>query len=262
MKSLINKQAIRLAMDTCKEVLDKNAPKILAGLGIAFGAGSVIFAVKGTVDSVKIVEAKKAEEPEKEFTKTDVVKCVWKEYIPTACLGAASVACIVGSVHISAQRLAFMAAAYASSENSFKRYKEKAKEFLGERKEEELRGAIHQDAINANPPREDRIIRTSGGNTLCVDSYTGQYFYSDADTICRAINAVNNLLLHDYHATLNDILVELGLETCKLGEKLGWSTVNGELIEPSFTTEITPDNIPVLVLDYIEGPRPDYCRTL
>lgn len=259
MKTMINKQAIRIAMHTCKDVLNKNAPKILAGLGIAFGTGSVIFAVKGTVDSVKIVEKKKAEEPEKELTKPEIVKCVWKEYIPTACLGVASVACIVGSVHISAQRLAFMAAAYASSENSFKRYKEKAKEFLGERKEEELRGAIHQDTINANPPKEDRIIRTSGGNTLCVDSYTGQYFYSDADTICRAINAVNNLLLHDYHASLNDILVELGLSTCKLGEELGWNTVSGELIEPSFTTEITPDNIPVLVLDYISGPKPKYC---
>lgn len=259
MKAMINKQAVKIAMRTCKQAIDKNSPKILAALGIAFGAGSVAFAIKGTVKSMKIVEEKKKAEPDKELSKTDILKSVWKEYIPTVGFGVASAACVIGSVHISARRLAVMTAAYTMSEDSFKKYKDKAKEFLGDRKEEELRGAIHQDSINNDPPKENHIIRTSGGNTLCVDSYTGQYFYSDADTICRAINAVNNLLLHDYHASLNDILVELGLSTCKLGEELGWNTVSGELIEPSFTTEITPDNIPVLVLDYISGPKPKYC---
>lgn len=253
----LNKQIVKAGFNSMKHVIDKNSPKILAALGIGFSIGSVAFAVKGTVKAVEIVNAKK-DESEEELTKKEIVKCVWKEYIPVIGLGVASAACIIGSVHISARRLAVMTAAYTMSEDSFKKYKDKVCDMIGERKEEEVRGSVHQDYINENPPEEMYIKDTGTGETICLDSYTGQYFRSNADTIRRVINNLNNLMLHDYFVSYNDLASELGLEQCKMGEDLGWNIQNGELIEPAFTTELSPDDEPILVLDFIEGPKPDF----
>lgn len=253
----LNKQIVKSSFQAVRKVIDKNSPKILAAMGIGFGIGSVAFTVRGTIKAVEIVREKKAES-EEELTKTEIIKCVWKEYIPTVGLGVASIACVIGSVHISARRLAVMTAAYTMSDESFKKYRDKVHEVLGDKKEEEIRGEIQQDYIDANPPKEMYVTDTETGDTLCLDAYTGQYFRSNADTIRRAINTLNNLMLHDYFVCYNDLASELGIEQCRMGENFGWNVQNGDLIEPSFTTELTPEDEPVLVLDFIEGPKPDF----
>ena len=132
---------------------------------------------------------------------------------------------------------------------------------LGEKKEEELRGKIAQDYIDKNPPEERLIQDAEGGAVLCLDKLTGQYFYSDADTINRVINELNRLLNSDYHVSFNDYFIELGLNPCGIGDEWGWNLEDGDLIQPSFTTELTTDNRPVLVVDFIVGPRPNF-RTI
>lgn len=253
----ISKSVVKVTMQTIKTVVKKNSPKILAGLGIGFGVGSVGFAIKGTVKATEIIRNKKEEKGEP-LTKKEIAENVWKEYVPVVALSVASAACIVGSVHISARRLAVMTAAYAMSEDSFKEYKNKVKEFIGEKKEEEVRGEIAQDFINSNPPKSvtvNSIIKAPN----CLDRFTGQYFYSDADSIKRAINEVNNLLLHDFYVSVNELNMELGVpETSRLGDEFGWNVKNGELIEPEFTTELGPDGNPILVLDYVQGPYPHF----
>lgn len=259
---LINGAMIKNATKAIEGAIKKNAPQILAGVGIAFGLGAVGGAVHATVRAVKIVEEKEAENDGEKLTKKEIVKETWKLYVPTAVMTAASAACVVGSVHISMRRLATMTMAYAMSENSFKEYKEKAKELLGEKKEEEIRGAVNQEHVQKNLPEDDSlIIRTGGGTTKCLDKFTGQVFYSDADTIRRVINNMNNCLLHDYYVSLDDLNTELGIRESKFGGSFGWNINDGDLIEPSFTVSLTPDDEPVLVLDYIVGPHPNF-RTL
>lgn len=256
---LINGASIKMVSKSVEKFVKTNAPQILAGLGIAFGLGAVGMTAKATVEAVKIVDDMKNDNPEP--TKKEIVKAVWKEYIPAAGLTAASVGCVVGSVHISARRIATLGLAYAMSDKSFKEYQDKAKELLGEKKEEELRGSIAQDYIDANPPRDALIKNAEGGATLCLDRYSGQYFYSDADTIKRVANEMNRLLLSDYYVSLNDWYIELGLEQCGFGDGWGWNREDGELIQPTFTTELTADDRPVLVVDFIIGPRPNF-RTI
>lgn len=256
---------IKAISKSITKFVNKNAPQILAGLGIALGLGAVGMTAKGTVDAVNKVKQLEEEKGEK-LEKKEIAKAVWKDYIPAAGLTIASVGCIVGSVHISARRIATLGLAYAMSDKNFKEYKEKAKEIVGVKKEEEIRGAVEQDRINANPPVDGTIIKTHGGNMLCRDKFTGQYFYSDADTIKRDINTINNLLIHDYTVSLNDVNSELGIKESKLGDRFGWNVNDGDLIVPEFTTELTPEDNPVLVLDYLVGPRPKYhnieCDTL
>ena len=257
---LINAAGIKAITKTVEETVKKNAPQILAGLGIAFGLGAIGMTAKGTVKAVRIVDEMKKDNPEP--TKKDIVKAVYKEYIPAAGLTIAGIGCVVGSVHISARRIATLGLAYAMSDKNFKEYKEKAKEMLGEKKEEELRGAIAQDYIDKNPPSEKLIKNAEGGSVLCLDKLTGQYFYSDADTINRVINELNRLLLSDYYVSYNDWFIELGMQPCGLGDEWGWNIQDGDLIQPSFTTELlSGENRPVLVVDFIVGPRPNF-RTI
>lgn len=254
---LFNTTAIKAVGKSITNTVKKNAPQILAGVGIALGVGATASAVTGTIKAVDIVKAKEEEKGEK-LTNVEIVQNVWMNYVPTVILTGASVACVVGSVNISVRRLATMGMAYAMSEKSLEEYKSKAKEFLGEKKEEELRGSIAQDYINTNPPEEKLIRKTGGGTTLCLDKFSGQYFYSDADTIKRTITEMNRLMLNDYFISINDLGIALGLEYSKFGDQFGWNAHDGDLIEPSFTSELTPEGIPVLVMDFIVGPRPHY----
>ena len=256
---LINGASIKAVTKGVEKFVKKNAPQILAGLGIACGLGAVGMTAKGTIKAVRIVDELKKENPEP--TKKEIVKAVYKEYLPAAGLTIAGIGCVVGSVHISARRIATLGLAYAMSDKSLKEYQEKAKEILGEKKEEELRGKIAQDYIDKNPPEERLIQNAEGGAVLCLDKLTGQYFYSDADTINRVINELNRLLNSDYHVSFNDYFIELGLNPCGIGDEWGWNLEDGDLIQPSFTTELTTDNRPVLVVDFIVGPRPNF-RTI
>lgn len=257
---LINGTAIKAATKSIEKAVKKNAPQILAGLGIALGLGAVGMTAKGTVKAVRIVDEMKKDNPEP--TKKDIVKAVYKEYIPAAGLTVASIGCVVGSVHISARRIATLGLAYAMSDKNFKEYKDKAKEMLGEKKEEELRGKIAQDYIDRNPPREEFIENADGGGVMCLDSFTGRYFYSDADTINRVVNELNRLLLNDYYVSYNDYLIELGRHPCKFGDEWGWNVEDGDLIQTEFTSELLAgSNTPVLVVDFIVGPRPNF-RTI
>lgn len=255
---LINGASIKAVTKGVEKFVRTNAPQILAGLGIACGLGAVGMTAKGTIKAVRIVDELKKENPEP--TKKEIVKAVYKEYLPAAGLTIAGIGCVVGSVHISARRIATLGLAYAMSDKSLKEYQEKAKEMLGEKKEEELRGKIAQDYIDKNPPEERLIQNAEGGAVLCLDKLTGQYFYSDADTINRVINELNRLLNSDYHVSFNDYFIELGLNPCGIGDEWGWNLEDGDLIQPRFTTELM-GNRPVLVVDFIVGPRPNF-RTI
>lgn len=253
---LISTSTIKTATKTIEKALKKNAPQILAGLGIACGLGAVGMTAKGTIKAVRIVDEMKKENPEP--SKKEIVKAVYKEYIPAAGLTIAGIGCVVGSVHISARRIATLGLAYAMSDKNFKEYKDKAKEMLGEKKEEELRGAIAQDYIDKNPPVPELIPQANGGSTLCLNKFDGRYFYSDADTIRRTINDLNRMLYSDYHVNLNDFYYELDLHHSRIGDGFGWNMNDGDWIDVEFTTELTPTNVPVLVMDFTQAPRPHY----
>lgn len=237
--------------------VNRNSAQILAGVGIGCSIGAVGFAVKGTIKAVDIVRDLEKEKGEK-LTKKEIVKATWKQYAPAVGLVAVGTGCMIGSVNVSMRKLATMSAAYAMSEKSFKEYKDKAVDLIGENKEEEIRGAIAQDHINENPPSDPLVLNGTNGGTLCLDLYSGQYFWSDADTIRRTVNELNNELVHDFYISLNDYYVRLGMNEVKDGNDLGWNIVNGDLMGVEFTTELGPGNQPVLVVDFTTAPFPNY----
>ena len=132
-------------------------------------------------------------------------------------------------------------------------------ETYGEKKEKEVRNAIAKDKIEKNPVSSNEVILTKKGDTLCYDALSGRYFKSDIEKLKRCMNEINRQILNDGSASLNDFYYEIGLDSIKIGDDLGWDTRQG-LVDIDFSSQLASDGTPCLVLDFSIAPVYDYYR--
>lgn len=235
--------------------LKKRTPEILTGVGIAGMVATTIMAVRATPKAMELIEETKPE------TKLDMVKVAWKPYIPAAITGVTSIACLVGASSVNARRNAALATAYTISETALKEYKEKVVETVGEKKEKEIRDAIAQDKLDRHPATEI-LMTDKGGATRCFDIMTGRYFWSDMNSLKRVENELNERLLTDGSVCLNDLYDLIGGdmdEVHPVGDILGWDTRTG-MVKFSFSSHLSSEGVPCLVLDFSVAPRYDYYK--
>lgn len=247
-------------------LISKNSPTILTALAVGGLFTTVIFAVRATPKAqdllneelenhgLSTVDMHGDKKFSDDFKPWDMVKITWKVYIPAACMGAATVACIIGSNSINQRRNAALATVYGLTEAAFREYKEKVVETIGKSKELKVRDDISADHIKANPPGDAEVIFTGKGEVLCYDTLSGRYFNSDIEKIRRSINDINKNFLSDMWVSLNDLYYELGLSGTKLGDQMGWDLDQG-LVEVTFSSQLSDDNKPCLVLNYEVAPR-------
>lgn len=177
--------------------------------------------------------------------------------LPPVVLGGLTIASAVGGHTASTKQIAALTAAYSISEKTLSEYKDKAKELFGEKKEQGIVDAISQDTVTKNPPINETVISTGKGQTLCYDDYSGRYFYSDAESIRRAVNVINKRLMDEYYISLNDFYEEIGLPDIRMGNDLGFC-IDDAMLEPTFSTTLTPDDRPCLVISYCVSPKYGY----
>lgn len=237
----------------------KHSPEILTGLGMTGMVTTTILAVKATPKACMLIEEKKYEDDVDKLKPIDVVKTTWKCYIPAGVTCIVSIACLIGASSVNVRRNAALTTAYALSETALKEYRSKIVETIGEKKEESVRDAIAKDKIEANPVRVNEIYISGKGDTLCYEVISGRYFKSDIDEIKRAVNKVNERMLKESwnYVSLNDFYEEIGLEHTKIGYDLGWRLDQG-MIEVYFSSQLTNDGTPCLVIDYKDMPMYDY----
>lgn len=265
---------------SAKISLSKHSPEILTGIGIAGMITTTFLAVKATPKALKLIERRKEELDDEKFSNhmdkggdlrdyhdveklkvSEVIKTTWKCYIPAAVTSVASIACLVGASSVHIKRNAVLATAYQLSETALTEYKEKVIETIGEKKEKVIRDKVNKERIEKNPVSQNNVILTEKGNTLCYDHLSGRYFKSDIDKINKAVNAINNRILHDYYASLNDLYAELGLYSVSLGDHMGWNSDMG-LLEVDFSSQLNDDGNPCLVMDLNKAPKYDFDRLL
>lgn len=265
---------------SAKISLSKHSPEILTGIGIAGMITTTFLAVKATPKALKLIERRKEELDDEKFSNhmdeggdlrdyhdveklkvSEVIKTTWKCYIPAAVTSVASIACLVGASSVHVKRNAVLATAYQLSETALTEYKEKVIETIGEKKEKVIRDKVNKERIEKNPVSQNNVILTEKGNTLCYDHLSGRYFKSDIDKINKAVNAINNRILHDYYASLNDLYAELGLYSVSLGDHMGWNSDMG-LLEVDFSSQLNDDGNPCLVMDLNKAPKYDFDRLL
>ena len=156
--------------------------------------------------------------------------------------------------------IASIAAAYSMKDGELKDYTDKVLEIAGKKKAEDIRDAIEIDKVQNNPPKEEAIINTGKGQTLCYDGVMGRYFRSDMQSVREAVNDLNEMLIIDGFACLNDFYDNLGLPNIDIGDNLGWVYDDTkEKLSATYTSTLTDSGTPVMVVSY--NLEPIYIRT-
>lgn len=249
-------------LKTFAKGIGKHSPAILTGIGITGMAVATVLAVKSTPKAMELIEEKKKETDAEELTKKEVVETAWKCYIPTVVLFAVSVSCIIFASHTNYKRNTALASAYAVAEASLKNYanyrKEVVKE-IGEEKENDIRDKVVKQRMEKEPLERQPVIIADKGEILCCDLLSGRYFKSDINNMKKAVNELNRQLVSELAVSLNELYYELGLDYTKIGEQLGWHLDDG-LVEVRFSSQLTKDGTPCIVLDFVNPPTYDFDR--
>lgn len=253
---------LKHATKVISRTLTKNSPSILTGLGVAGVFATAVMAVKATPKALILLDEEKYNR-EKEYdtlgesepiSAKDAIALTWKCYLPATIMGAVTIACIIGANKINLRRNAVLASLYSLSESALKEYQAKVVETIGKNKERKIKDDMAHDKILNNPANDREIIITGNGDTLCYDAMSGRYFKSDIEEIRRALNKLSRDMMTEMNITLNEVYNELGLKSTKLGEMVGWNIDDG-LIDPEFSSQLTENGVPCLVLDFSESPR-------
>ena len=254
----MKKGCIPKAAKTVWLAAKKHSPELLTGIGIAGMITTVVLAVRATPKALRLIEEKKADISEETIPQIEAVKAAWKVYVPAVLTGILSTICLIGANSVNQRRNAAIAAAYSLSESALKEYREKVVETIGERKEQAILDDIAKDRITENPVRE--VIISDRGSTLCYDSLSGRYFKSDIEKLRRIVNDLNRRMRDEMFISLNDFYCAVDnpdLGPTKLGNMLGWNIDKG-YIDLNFSSQLTTDGTPCLVLDYTVVPEYEY----
>jgi len=243
-----------------------HAPELLIGFGIAGMATGTFMAVGVTPKVTKKIEkaiddineqlmdaavANKEElySPITKLKRGDIIKLCWKDYLPAAVTGVASVICIVGGTNINLRRNAALITACKLSEVTIKdlrEYKNKAAEIIGTEKSDEIESKIDKEHLDKASENIDASVISGNGPILYFDKLGGQWFRSDRETIRAALNRLNHMMNNDLCVSLNDLYSELDMPNTIVGNELGWNTSHG-LIEARFSSQLTNSGTPVAV---------------
>lgn len=243
-------------------LISRNSPSILTGLSCAGVFTTAILTGHATLKAYTLIQA------EEEYIKAslvehsplstlEIVKLTWKFFIPPILMGATTVICIVGANTINANRNAALAALYSLSETAFREYKDKVVEEIGKNKEHQIRDNIAKDRIANSPVGDRTIIITGNGDVLCYDALSDRYFKSSAEKIRQQVLELNYTLMSDMWLSLNDLYYAIGLPSAKLGEQMGFDIDKGR-IELNYSSQLTPEGQPCLVIDTTVYPRRGY----
>lgn len=241
------------------DTVRKHSPEVLTGIGIAGMIFTTIHAVVRTPEALRKIEEKKEELGKDKLTFKETVQAVWKVYIWDAAACAASTTCLVCATSEGMRHNAALSAAYVLSESKVEEFREKTKELVGEEKMQEIEQAVAEEQVRRDPPDKKEVVMIGSGDVLCYDGFAGGYFRSNANALQKAANTINRQMLVENYVSLNDFYYEIGHECTKVGEDFGWN-INDGLIELYFTSILTDDGVPCLVVNYEVKPKSNYSR--
>lgn len=265
------------AENMIQQVVDatkKNSPTLLTGSAVIGLLATTVMAYRCSPKAHEIIAKKRDEmylvQLDDKKAKRAVVLETAKELtpvlLPTIIMGTATGACIIGSNTISAKRITVLSAAYTLSEKTVKELGVKMNDILGEKKAKTIRDAVVKDKMDQNPPPKDesQIVLTGNGDVLCMDSYTGRYFRSNAEKIGQAINELSAMARDEMYVTLNDFFYLLKIPTVPMGDDLGWS-IDDEIkgcLPITISAQLTEDKQPCLCIDYDLHAGKDFRRLI
>ena len=274
----------------------KNAPLIAAGIGIAGVIGVAVSASRDTLKAKRAMDAKRdsidfaidqikrrsAEikgesanarsnvDPQKSFHLKSasyellekvkyVVPLVWKCYIPTAVISAATIGAVFLSWKFGRTQLKVSNLATYMAEQTFQTYASNVKRRLQDgslteetlaREETEAKGLVKAQNVSSS------AIIINGDQVPVVDCYSGRTFSSSIAAIREAVNNVNEEIFGSLYASLTDFYDHLGLEPTGVSDEVGWNADHP--LKVSFDTTLLENGQPALVMNYELDPFSGY----
>ena len=162
-----------------------------------------------------------------------------KLYAPSILLGALSISSICTSHHILNKRNVALSAAYATVENSFKRYRKNVKERFGDKVDFELKHGIKAEQIDVIETDEKGKEKVKQDTVLVADYAKDQYsdyaiFFDELNPNWKSDAEYNKMFLklQERHANdklkangflyLNEVYEMIGHPRTKAGQVVGW----------------------------------------
>lgn len=247
--------------------INKVLPTLLSIISVAGTVATAALAIKATPKATEIIR-KKAGENGSPLTKTEVVKTVWKNYIPALGAFLCTTACIVGANISNKRAQASLAAAYALVSKSYNRYQSKCKELFGKDAHEKIISSIAAE-------KSADTVMTAGGicynasldfgdneeEALFYDSFSDRYFRSTVSRILQAEYHLNrNYVLRGY-VSVNEFYDFLGISNIDGGDDIGWNGCDGDIMWIDFDhhKETLDDGLEVHFIQMIFIPYDEYC---
>lgn len=258
----VKQKAAQFAQDNASTLL--TAGGVVGVIGTAVLAGRAGFKTSEILTQARenllldeLNEFEPGEEPVVPFIeipKWDKVRLVGIQFVPPVLTGTATIAAIIMSNRMSAQKAAALVAAYGLAERNFSEYKNKIEEKITGPKQKAIDEELAQEAVNSTPG-SDRVIIVEG-EVLCFDKPTGRYFNSTMETIRQAVNTTNAEIFNHGFTTVNFFYEELGLDPTTWSGEVGFNVEN--LLDLTYNTIMAPGNRPCIAIDFKSMPRSDY----
>ena len=253
----INTKTLRKSFKKAQLTVRKHSPEILMVAGVIGTVAGAVMACKETLELEDVLDECKQEKIELEeqyamceqysedALKKDQVKLTIKQavkivklYAPSVIMEATSIGVIFASNDIMRKRNASMAAAYATLNSMYKRYRQNVIESYGEEVDKDMRFGVKHEKVteideDGNKVKIDARIVDLDNTALAISDYSR--FFQEG---CRGFDArsgrynflylkglqtmFNNKLIADGYVMLNDVYRELGFDTIPEGWSIGW----------------------------------------
>ena len=245
-------------INTVQPIFKKHGTTILTSIGVSGVVATAVTAVKSTPKAMRLLDKAKAEKGA-ELTKKEIVKTAGPVYIPTVIVGATTIACIIGAQKINQAQIAALASAYTLLDNSYKEYRDKVKELLGDETDAEIKNEIAKDKFEEKP-----LDKEFEDTTWFFEEFRGEFFESTIEDVQAAEYHLNrNYALRGY-AELNEFYEFLGLMPTVVGDTLGWSEYAGastygyQWIDFNHVKDKMPDGTEFYRIEHVFPPTADY----
>ena len=233
--------------------IKRNSPTILTVAASVGVLATSYLTARASFKAAKVIRDHEEANPlwTKSFTSKGLLiertNLTWKLYLPPAICGVSTIACIVGSNRIGANKLIAASTAATLAETAFSEYRDKVIETHGANKEQKIRDEIAEDKVKTTAPSSE-VLLVGTGHVLCCELRTMRYFNSTMEALRRAQNDINAKLIQHPYVTLSDFYWEIDLPLTSVSSDIGWK--DGKMMDLQFSTVLTEDGRPCLAFDY------------
>ena len=226
--------------------ITRHSSHILTGIAVT---GVVATAVLSADAHVKAQQIRYSVDPESK-TKTiwNATKARWKIYTPAVVTGVITIVSMIQNHRITARQIASLDTAFTVTKKAYENYRKATIKHTDPNTERKIAESAEAPTMTGT----DATVLLGDGKVLCKDAYSGRFFESSVERIRAAVNNINQDILNQDTASLNDWYAEIGLDAVEAGDDLGWNT--DHILDVLFGSTMSPDNRPAVVVSFTEKP--------